>query len=55
MKHSYGIVFMHGLGDTPAGWSWLSNLDFQGGDLLKGNDIEWSFPKAPGNQNLVPL
>jgi len=42
-----GIVFLHGLGDSPAGWS---DLQYQLGSLkpsLKSSDISWVFPGAP--------
>jgi len=42
-----GVVFLHGLGDTPAGWS---DLKYQLGAQkasLKSPDISWVFPAAP--------
>ena len=37
------IIFMHGLGDTPSGWS---SLKAQLGPALPGN-VTWRFPLAP--------
>jgi lysophospholipase-2 len=50
-KMKAGVVFMHGLGDTPAGWSDLKQQLARFDARLKSPEIEWTFPAAP----IIPL
>lgn len=41
------VIFVHGLGDTGAGWSWFPQLAKQS-DIIKNHDsINYVFPNAP--------
>ena len=39
------LIFLHGLGDTPSGWSSLENSF--GSRLPSSYDMTWIFPAAP--------
>ncbi|CUM66314.1 uncharacterized protein PRCAT00003976001 [Priceomyces carsonii] len=41
------IIFLHGLGDTGEGWSWLPQLIKQSNLIPNCNSIEYVFPNAP--------
>ena len=46
-KMKAGVIFLHGLGDTPAGWSDLKHQLARFDARLKSPEIEWTFPAAP--------
>lgn len=45
-KHVASVIFIHGLGDSGAGWSFLPEL-FAAQSRLPG--IRWILPSAPNN------
>lgn len=47
MSKRFGVIWLHGLGDTGRGWSFLETQ--VGPSLTKavGGQIAWSFPTAP--------
>ena len=45
-KMKAGVIFLHGLGDTPAGWSDLKHQLARFDARLKSPEIEWTFPAA---------
>ena len=42
-----GVIFLHGLGDTPAGWSDIKHQMAQLNPKLASPEITWDFPAAP--------
>ncbi|KAH8060683.1 acyl-protein thioesterase [Aureococcus anophagefferens] len=40
-----GVIFLHGLGDTPAGWSDIKHQMAQLNPKLASPEITWDFPR----------
>jgi lysophospholipase-2 len=52
-KYHGALIFLHGLGDTPRGWSHLQNSLQHIKPRLNSNDIKYVFPPAPVDQSIT--
>ncbi|OEU09166.1 Phospholipase/carboxylesterase [Fragilariopsis cylindrus CCMP1102] len=52
-KYNGALIFLHGLGDTPSGWSHLQNSLQVIKPRLNSNSIKYVFPPAPIDQSIT--